>query len=566
MPVTRDVLRRFGRSARATLLADTATSAAVRERVEDLKAGERWAKNFVKRNKIQSVRLHGEAGIVDKEAIKFIFNVDETGLQWKLMPRRAYLSTSEDRKTARASKSMRAGERWAKNFVKRNKIQSVRLHGEAGIVDKEAIKFIFNVDETGLQWKLMPRRTYLSTSEDRKTARGSKSMHFKDRLSAIMCCNADGTAKVDMAIIGRAKEPRCFENGGSPLKYFSQANAWSDSATFLTWWLVVFLPFVRRFTHKPVLLLMDGCSSHSDLVDDRGQVTVKTYPPLCTAVHQPMDLGVIAKTKVNYRKELLDVKTSTMLVADTLRAQAKARKMKAGTMGLAQGHQPHVRDAAELLQKAWASVTAQDIARCFVKAETLPEEMAAELTKQHGKTRFNVAKPDLKALAETVKTLSTSVKDAQKQGSRVVDEEISELLAELNIEPRKPVAGEAVAAIQGWATIEDDEEAVEALRLDAVEDMTALLAGTNLSTGGGDEEVEQEQGGGGENTGRERRAPRAPPGYEELSPHFGALEVAAEDSGNGGAAFYLTKAKMSMIAAHSARRVRQTDIRGFVAT
>ncbi|CAB1096174.1 unnamed protein product [Ectocarpus sp. CCAP 1310/34] len=240
--------------------------------------------------------------------------------------------------------------------------------------------------------------------------------------------------------------------------------------------------------------------------------------------------------------------------------------MKAGTMGLAQGHQPHVRDAAELLQKALASVTAQDIARCFVEAETLPEEVAAELTKQHGKTRFNVAEPDLKALAETVNMLSTNVQGAQKQGSRVVDEEISELLAELNIEPEKPVAGEALAAIQGWATIEDDEEVVEALRLDAVADMTALLAGTNLSTGGDDEEDEQDQGGGGENTGRERRAPRAPPGYEELPSHFGALELAAEDNGNGDAAFYRTKAKMSMIAAHSARRERQTGIRGFVAT
>lgn len=64
-----------------------------------------------------------------------------------------------------------------------------------------------------------------------------------------------------------------------------------------------------------------------------------------------------------YRKELLDIKTSTMFVAETLRDQAKQLKMKAGTMGLAQGHRPHVRDAAELLQKAWASVTARDIAR-----------------------------------------------------------------------------------------------------------------------------------------------------------------------------------------------------------
>ena len=90
-----------------------------------------------------------------------------------------------------------------------------------------------------------------------------------------MCCNADGTAKVDMAIIGKAKSPRCFDKGASPLKYFSRANAWSDSATFLKWWIEVFLPFIRRFTHEPVLLLMDGCSSHGDLVDDRGQVTIK---------------------------------------------------------------------------------------------------------------------------------------------------------------------------------------------------------------------------------------------------------------------------------------------------
>lgn len=41
----------------------------------------------------------------------------------------------------------------------------------------------------------------------------------------------------------------------SPVKYFAQTNAWSDSATFLKWWLEVFLPFVRRFTHEPVLFV-----------------------------------------------------------------------------------------------------------------------------------------------------------------------------------------------------------------------------------------------------------------------------------------------------------------------
>ena len=66
-----------------------------------------------------------------------------------------------------------------------------------------------------------------------------------------------------------------------------------------------------------------------------------------------------------------------------------------------------------------------------------------------------------------------------------------------------------------------------------------------------------------ENTGRERRAP---PAYDELSSHFGVLETAAEESGNGDVAFYLTKAKMATIAAHSAKRLRQADMREFVTT
>ena len=48
--------------------------------------------------------------------------------------------------------------------------------------------------------------------------------------------------------------------------------------------------------------------------------------------------------------------------------------------------------------------------RCFVKAKTLPEKMEAELTKQYGKTRLNIEEPDLKALAEAVNALSTSVR------------------------------------------------------------------------------------------------------------------------------------------------------------
>ena len=199
--------------------------------------------------------------------------------------------------------------------------------------------------------------------------------------------------------------------------------------------------------------------------------------------------------------------------------------------------------------------------RCFVKAETLPEEMAAELTKQHAKTRFQIAEPTLKALTEALNTLSTSAHEAQQQGSRLEDKDIAELMAALRIELGKPIVGEAVNAIQGWATIEDDDQVVEALRQDAVDDRTAQLAGTRVSTGR--EEEDEQEDSGDENTGLARRAP---PAYGEISSHFGVLEAAAEEIGNGDAALHLAKAIMAMITAHSARRVRQADMREFVAT
>ena len=75
------------------------------------------------------------------------------------------------------------------------------------------------------------------------------------------------------------------------------------------------------------------------------------------------NMGIIVATKRYYRKRLLSVRVSTMSAVSTLRAQAKASKMVAGTMGLAEGHPAHILDAAELMQAAWADVTPATIAR-----------------------------------------------------------------------------------------------------------------------------------------------------------------------------------------------------------
>lgn len=72
-------------------------------------------------------------------------------------------------------------------------------------------------------------------------------------------------------------------------------------------------------------------------------------------------MGIIAATKLHYRASLLLVRVLTMEVVKTLRAQAKAPKMAAGTAGLAQGHPAHVLDAAELFHEAMEDISPEII-------------------------------------------------------------------------------------------------------------------------------------------------------------------------------------------------------------
>lgn len=79
--------------------------------------------------------------------------------------------------TTRSIESFTASKGWVTKFVKRNLLRSVALHGEAaGASAQDAVQgmknmrsklreydleCLFNVDETGLFFNLLPRRTYI---------------------------------------------------------------------------------------------------------------------------------------------------------------------------------------------------------------------------------------------------------------------------------------------------------------------------------------------------------------------------------------------------------------------
>jgi hypothetical protein len=141
---------------------------------------------------------------------------------------------------------------WAKKFAtKRAKLKSIILHGEAGAVDHEKIKEgitkmkniiadfdeenVYNMDETGLFYRLLPRKSYVFKGTESRM-RGKKGMKAKDRLSLYVATNLTGSQKVPLAIIGTSANPRCFRlTKKLPFTYFSQKKAWSDTATYRLW-------------------------------------------------------------------------------------------------------------------------------------------------------------------------------------------------------------------------------------------------------------------------------------------------------------------------------------------
>ena len=101
---------------------------------------------------------------------------------------------------------------------------------------------IYNADETGLFWKLLPQKTLVTSDE--KTVPGRKAE--KARLTFLACTNATGEHKVRPLVLGKAKNPTCFKNFTLPVDYDYSKNAWMTSAIFENWFHKSFVPQVSQ--------------------------------------------------------------------------------------------------------------------------------------------------------------------------------------------------------------------------------------------------------------------------------------------------------------------------------
>ena len=131
--------------------------------------------------------------------------------------------------------------------------------------------------------------------------------------------------------------------------------------TFTRWFHEFFLPHIRSTTKDNGLLIMDNWGPHGAKISDPFvQVTMLPFPPNCTAVHQPMDQGIIQAVKMKYQYKLLSKVFETVEHRDEL--QQMSSRILAGTTGLNEGKHAQLLDVQCILYEVWNNMEVSTIA------------------------------------------------------------------------------------------------------------------------------------------------------------------------------------------------------------
>ncbi|XP_023306140.2 jerky protein homolog-like [Lucilia cuprina] len=174
-----------------------------------------------------------------------------------------------------------ASDGWLSRFKKRYGVRLLKESGEKlssredlvdpfmrklqRVIREEGLSHdsIFNVDETGLFWKMLPNKTFVHAGTS--TAPGRKLS--KERITAFLCANASGKKKMTPLLIGKAKKPRSFRNTVLPVNYLHSKNAWMNTGIFKVWFFEMFIPEVESYLKSnnlpmKALLILDNAPSH----------------------------------------------------------------------------------------------------------------------------------------------------------------------------------------------------------------------------------------------------------------------------------------------------------------
>ncbi|NXT03126.1 TIGD3 protein, partial [Jacana jacana] len=166
-----------------------------------------------------------------------------------------------------------------------------------------------------------------------------------ERLSLLLCANADGSEKVPLRAVGESPRPRCLQGvnlGQMPWSYRAGGGTAGVTAPLFAEWLREFNEGMRR-QGKSVLLLLAKQEAHPYL--QLSNVRMVFLPPAAA-----LDRGIANDLQGHYRRRCL-----------------RWPPAERGT------GQPTLLDALHMLAQAWGDVSPGLIASCFCAAGFSPD-------------------------------------------------------------------------------------------------------------------------------------------------------------------------------------------------
>ncbi|CEG50361.1 tigger transposable element-derived protein 6-like [Plasmopara halstedii] len=143
------------------------------------------------------------------------------------------------------------------------------------------------MDETGLYFTMFPDRT---------------GKRLTKRLTIALCCNADGSEKLPLLLIGKGEKPRGFTNTtAKEMNYLHTATTLMTREIFLQWITNVNIYFKEQ--QRKCVLLVDNAAVHTGYnVEELTNLEVVLFPPGTPPHLQPIAAGIVAAFKRRYRR------------------------------------------------------------------------------------------------------------------------------------------------------------------------------------------------------------------------------------------------------------------------
>jgi DDE superfamily endonuclease len=296
---------------------------------------------------------------VDKKVMSFVNEMTDKGVNVTLQAMEVKAKEIIEQEGIVGLKGTRG---YLERVMQRNNVAVQVKHGDASSVSQATVtdwkvrldtlikdydsKDIFNIDECGIFYCLLPSKTL--AVKGKKLLNGKAS---KVRLTLLVGANMTGTEKLPMLVIGKSAKPRCFKSKTPPLMYEANKKAWMTGSLFETY----MKKLDRKFSlqGRKVIIFADNCSAHPpSLQETLGHIQLEFLPKNTTSVVQPMDQGVIHSLKSKYRVKLL-----THIIKEVEGKEKTASDVKIDVLM-----------AMNWVKFAWDSVTKDTIANCFREA------------------------------------------------------------------------------------------------------------------------------------------------------------------------------------------------------